>query len=515
MRSVSNLFTLACVTLLLWTYAISSSYGEIPIDEIFKKTDTSNIVDIIEHPTPGAANLLIQRALDGHVKKANSTVVVDPKKPHVEKHSVIFSFKEAPKARQRPTYDDDPSPQDYASQPCGIGFVTLVSDDGCTISITDPSGKKHEWLKESGKGHDISKGRRDYPNILMPGTHSFDIEYSQTYYNPQSNQKDMDGITLFVTPVAVDISVRKANAPTENSRVLLIKGESIEMALNETLLGQPTQFKEHITWEICQLQCNQKTSDSFTTYETKWIDIGKGTTCIYCCNVPGIYRLRAKINGKNFTYTRREDAYGGQGAPYLAKGDPDCIGVVKSQHEKHLVTSAIGDLMKKTFARTTPWYDPQEVETVIRSTPRLTEQQKQLYREASLIRGQIKNYGHNDFANNLLGTDGTGQNKCNLFIYYHASSCGLEIPTIAKPTIGIVPVKFCAPLVEEWIQPERKIGLWKWMNAKTTLPEPGWLSFDESHCAIIDYDGSGISGGTLNVNKKLYLSAPIYFRKHE
>lgn len=53
------------------------------------------------------------------------------------------------------------------------------------------------------------------------------------------------------------------------------------------------------------------------------------------------------------------------------------------------------------------------------------------------------------------------------------------------------------------------------MNAKTTLPEPGWLSFDESHCAIIDYDGSGISGGTLNVNKKLYLSAQIYFRKHE
>ncbi|WP_250716029.1 hypothetical protein [Akkermansia massiliensis] len=43
----------------------------------------------------------------------------------------------------------------------------------------------------------------------MPGTHTFDIEYSQTYYNPAPGKKDLDGITLFVTPVVVDISVRK------------------------------------------------------------------------------------------------------------------------------------------------------------------------------------------------------------------------------------------------------------------------------------------------------------------
>ncbi|MFR4416220.1 MAG: hypothetical protein ACLT8E_01790 [Akkermansia sp.] len=43
--------------------------------------------------------------------------------------------------------------------------MTLVSDDGCTISITDDKGKKQEWLKESGKGHDISKGRRIIPTF--------------------------------------------------------------------------------------------------------------------------------------------------------------------------------------------------------------------------------------------------------------------------------------------------------------------------------------------------------------
>ena len=156
--------------------------------------------------------------LEGHVKKPNSTIVDDPRKPHKENYSVSFTFKEAPNSRKRPEYDDDKN-NDFSGQPCGIGFVALVSDDGCTISITDDKGKKQEWLKESGKGHDISKGRRDYPHILMPGTHTFDIEYSQTYYNPAPGKKDLDGITLFVTPVVVDISVRKQNAPTENSRV--------------------------------------------------------------------------------------------------------------------------------------------------------------------------------------------------------------------------------------------------------------------------------------------------------
>lgn len=486
--------------------------NDVKIDDIFSKQDKSEIVDVIEHSADQVAETVIQRALEGHVKKPNSTIVADPQQPHKENYSVSFTFKEAPDSRKRPQYDGGDADHDFSGQPCGIGFVTLVSDDGCTISITNDKGKKEEWLKESGKGHDISKGRRDYPNILMPGTHTFDIEYSQTYYNPAPGKKDMDGITLFVTPVVVDISVRKQNAPKENSRVLLVKGESVEMALNKDMLGQQSKFKDLITWETCRLRCG---TNGQANYETQWNKIGEGTTCTYQCNTPGIYRVRAKINGKIFTYTRRETAFGAKKANFLEKGDPDCIGIVNSINEKYLIESAITHLMEKTFAKATPWYDPQEVEDIIKSLPGLLEEQKQLYRKCSLLRRQVKIYGHNDFSNNLLGEDGEGQSKCNLFIYYHARSCGLEIPTISKPTMGIPPIKFCAPLVQEWIQPTRKIGSWKWMNAKTTLPEPGWFSFDESHCAIIDYDGAGISGGTLDVNKTLYLSTPIYFRKHE
>lgn len=53
------------------------------------------------------------------------------------------------------------------------------------------------------------------------------------------------------------------------------------------------------------------------------------------------------------------------------------------------------------------------------------------------------------------------------------------------------------------------------MNPANTLPEPGWFEFDKAHAAIIDYDGAGISAGTNDVNKLLYLTFPSSFRKYE
>lgn len=53
------------------------------------------------------------------------------------------------------------------------------------------------------------------------------------------------------------------------------------------------------------------------------------------------------------------------------------------------------------------------------------------------------------------------------------------------------------------------------MNPANTLPEPGRFEFDKAHAAIIDYDGAGISGGTTDVNKLLYLTFPSSFRKYE
>jgi hypothetical protein len=52
-----------------------------------------------------------------------------------------------------------------ANQPAYLGVLSLLSDDGCTVKVGDDS-----WLTESGQGHDISKGYREYTKkILMPG----------------------------------------------------------------------------------------------------------------------------------------------------------------------------------------------------------------------------------------------------------------------------------------------------------------------------------------------------------
>lgn len=102
------------------------------------------------------------------------------------------------------------------------------------------------------------------------------------------------------------------------------------------------------------------------------------------------------------------------------------------------------------------------------------------------------------------------QSKCNIFVFYHCHSCGIDIPTF---TINLVQSR--APIVAEWISPNTTIKGWKWFKASTVLPEPGWLCFDDAHCAIIDYDGAGISGGVSDNNKILYLIFPNYFRKHE
>lgn len=449
MRSLFKLPTLLLLTGFPCALHEAAADNDVKPGDVFSLQDKSGIVQIIDNPKNTFGETLIRGALQGILRKSNSTIVTDPKKPHKENYSVSFTFKEAANSRKRPQYEDSDTAQDFSGQPCGIGFVTLVSDDGCTISITDDKKQKQEWLKESGQGHDISKGRRDYPKLLMPGTHTFDIEYSQTYYNPAPGKKDLDGITLFVTPLVVDISVRKQNAPTENGRVLLIKGESLEMALNKEMLGEQSKFKDTITWELCRLKCD---TGGGCTYETGWNKVGNGTTCTYQCATPGIYRVRAKINDKIFTYTRREDAYGGKKSAFLCRGDPDCVGVVHSQNEKNLIASAVEYMLKTHYAKATPWYDPDELESIFKnSIPPLTPQQKQFAQECSLLRRQIKIYGHRDFANDLKGSS-----KCNLFVYYQANSCGMEIPTLTYKTLTPPFLKFCAPLVKDWINSEKK-----------------------------------------------------------
>lgn len=86
----------------------------------------------------------IERARRGELAQSNSTLV-NPRKnlsPIKEKYSTQISL----------TKDTDGNAH--------VAAVALVSDDGCDVCINGT-----QWLKESGKGHDISKGLRRYGKL--------------------------------------------------------------------------------------------------------------------------------------------------------------------------------------------------------------------------------------------------------------------------------------------------------------------------------------------------------------
>lgn len=115
--------------------------NDVKVDDIFSKQDKSNIVAVIDHPSEQVAQSLIRLALQGHVRKPNSTIVADPKKPHKENYSVSFTFKESPHSRKRPQYEGSDSNLDFSGQPCGMGLVTLVSDDAAPFPLPMTKGK--------------------------------------------------------------------------------------------------------------------------------------------------------------------------------------------------------------------------------------------------------------------------------------------------------------------------------------------------------------------------------------
>jgi len=106
-----------------------------------------------------------------------------------------------------------PNPQ--PGEPTWLAMVTLVSDDGCNATI---DGRR--WLAECGHGHDISRGRRDCPRLLSPGRAiPVKIIYSQAYYNPRPGTADLDGISLILRLLPIDIDfVHPATGEMNESR---------------------------------------------------------------------------------------------------------------------------------------------------------------------------------------------------------------------------------------------------------------------------------------------------------
>lgn len=233
----------------------------------------------------------------GKLKIPNTTEVTNPESPSSIPYQGIISLKDFKDER--------------ISQPTTVAWLSLISDDGCDLDYTTDQGEKINWLKEHGQGHDISKGWRDCPHILKAGSYHFQINYSQTYYNPKPGTRDLDGISLLVAPIVVDICIGEGAAPSRKSHLFLEKRRPLRMAINKFYLAKgPAEDSGGITikWEAqTYSHCPQRfngvvlaRNHTFQPNNTAWRPIGKGPCITYAPSE--VEMIRVTIGDKVFYY---------------------------------------------------------------------------------------------------------------------------------------------------------------------------------------------------------------------
>ena len=393
----------------------------------------------------------IERARKGDLSRSNSTLV-NPRKnrpPIKEKYSTQVSL----------TKDSGGNAH--------VAAVALVSDDGCDVRVNG-----EQWLKESGKGHDISRGLRRYGKLLLPGDENrFDIEYSQTFYDPAVLENDLDGLTMVVLPIEIDISVKDSRGNV-NDRILVKKGETIDVALHPMFWEHDLPGNNNIEWE---LECVSSTGKFSSRPIT-----ATGTNISFTINESGIYRICAIINGERYYYRRHEDVPYHKGMTGLRAGDFDYVGVYTYETQRKMVDRAFS-----------------------------------YCREAStkFAYGKEFDFTEYGYSNFLLKKRLANANKCNIFVFAVAHEERILIHlkdrefTVAGMPTGLEFYK-SPPTVKEWRDSNEKIETtpapnWTWLKVDATMqPEPGHVVMDDVHMGILDYDGSWISAGPSNVNKK-------------
>lgn len=392
----------------------------------------------------------IQKALGGEVKVPNATRVTSEDPPDLS-HFIAGATLPSPPEK---------SPR---KQPLYLGLLTLISDDGCDIKV-----HLQEWLKEAGSGHDISAGQRDYTKILYPQDYAFHIIYSQVYYDPKPEEEDLDGISLILRLIPVDVSVRKKGDPSSmNNRVLITKGSAVKFAFHPNFFDNDTapQLQDKITWEYNQLDGNGN------LLGWKSCEGAKGVYANYIFEEGGIYQIRAVLEQRTFMYEMRNTAPLSYENKHLSIGAPDYVGVTDMQVQIDLVKEAFTHLGSTEYAKSSALKPP---------------------------------LGYGMTPDKLTYE---GSYKCNIFVFMQANKVGATVP-VYKYERG---TKIWAPpavaeLKNETISLTNKNNTeWTWLDVRSALPEPGWVVISNAHCGILDYDGSWINAGRDNVNKKVHL----------
>ena len=393
----------------------------------------------------------IERARKGDLSRSNSTLV-NPRKnrpPIKEKYSTQVSL----------TKDSGGNAH--------VAAVALVSDDGCDVRVNG-----EQWLKESGKGHDISRGLRRYGKLLLPGDENrFDIEYSQTFYDPAVLENDLDGLTMVVLPIEIDISVKDSRGNV-NDRILVKKGETIDVAINPAFWEHDLPGNNNIEWEIGRL-------NSSGTVTTWWSCIETGSKISLRMNHSGIFKLRAKINGLYFYYRRHQDVSVPDHADVkiyekapgsLLTGGFDFIGVCESDFQRRIVLSA---------------YE-------------YCKHESTLFAKASPI--DLIPYEGTKIPNGFRNAS-----KCNLFVFVVSYESGAKIKMLER---GIWDTYYSPPTVSEWKSSAFVIDTnpkpnWEFFAGGN--PVPGTVVASGGHMGILDYDGFWIHANSYYVCKTIQL----------
>lgn len=426
-NTLTAAFSSAC---LAWAVFASTAFAKCEISGDAVHTQASSVAHFEEE---------IAKALAGELVRANSTIV----NPAKEKPPVFLDYSVTVKLTKG---TDDVS---------HVAVAALVSDDGCDVSVIG-----RQWLKESGRGHDISKGLRRYDKLLLPGDDNrFAIKYSQTFYDPAVLERDLDGLSLIVLPVAIDISVKDSSGKM-NERILVKKGETVEAALNPVFWEYDLPSNDDIRWSIGQVDSSGNVT---------WKQLSEtGAKISVPTSTAGIFKLRAEINGQHFYYQRHRDVLGNCVQNDLLRGADDFVGIYVDNFQKRMLNIAYGHIGSTRFAR----------DATIDLTP----------------------YGGIQPENNYANA-----NKCNIFIFVVAVECGVKNEFIKRTPRLPWKKNYTSPaLHKEWSNSAETIRCtplpyWSVFGEK---PIPGTVICGKSHLGVLDYDGYWINANAEEVHKR-------------
>ncbi|WP_411826111.1 hypothetical protein [Luteolibacter sp. AS25] len=382
-------------------------------------------------------------------------------------------------------FSGDITPPELADDKKGkfVYGLAIFSDDGCDVAV---AGKTIHSQHNQGQGlPNLDKSFHVIPTLLPPGEKvSLAVTYSNKKLLTDEDEPDIDGCTLFLFLMPVDLVVRKKGTAIAPATGLIVeKGDDLEFAIGKKYFDQEQEFEDQITWEFRQL----KGDGTYNAWDAFGTD-GKGSKFEHTTAVGGIFQLRIEIGGSYIEFIRDKDAPNIAGSngidnTKLKEGEQDFVGVVSKANQITIRDTALAKLGSKAWAKS-----------------------------ASITVG--------------YGVDPTlkfaGSWKCNIFVFMMSNASGVNVPTRnwRDYVIGIPPYvdRAVPPGANDWYNPTFAIPTWT-SQASTSFPEPGWAAIHQyaasnqpggAHIGLLDYDGTWINAGQNDVNKSIHITDAAY-----